>query len=156
MRRPKYFLAVLFVLTIFTSCQSPKLSTQYPRIYEDGSEMVAEAKKVIHEISVDDFKNNYAGNGNVYLIDVRTETEFEDGSIAGSVSIPRGVIEFRIGYEDFWNNFGTVPPGKNSPIILFCRSGNRSALATKTLMQLGYRNVYSLQGGFKAWVASNS
>ena len=156
MRRPKYFLGVLFVLIIFASCQSPKLSTQNQRIYVDGSEMVAEAKKVIHEISVVDFKNNYAGKENVYLIDVRTETEFEDGSIAGSVSIPRGVIEFRIGYDDFWNNFGTVPPGNNSPIILYCRSGGRSALAAKTLMQLGYTNVYSLQGGFNAWIVSNS
>lgn len=155
MKKLKLFWTLLFVLAIFASCQGPKLSTKKLRNYQDYSEMIAEAKEIINEISVDDFNNNYFENSHIYLIDVRTVGEFEDGNIKGAVSIPRGVLEFRIGYDDFWREIETVPPVKEDLIVLYCRSGGRSVLATKTLMQLGYKNVHSLKGGWNAWVESN-
>jgi rhodanese-related sulfurtransferase len=151
-KKPGSFLTVILVSAVLLSCQGPKLSTGKLHVFEDSQEMVAEAKAIIREIAVADFKNYYFGAEDVYLIDVRAETEFEGGNIDGAVLIPRGVLEFRIDHENFWSGQGTVPPQKDSEIILYCRSGNRSALAAKTLIQLGYKNVYALKGGWNSWI----
>jgi rhodanese-related sulfurtransferase len=61
------------------------------------------------------------------------------------------VLEFKIGKEDVWDEMGLYIPEKADPIVLNCRSGGRSALAAKALVELGYEKVYSLQGGWNAW-----
>jgi sulfur-carrier protein adenylyltransferase/sulfurtransferase len=76
------------------------------------------------------------------LIDVREQNEYVQGYIPGATWISRGVLETKI--ED-------AVPDRNAPIILYCAGGNRSALATKSLTELGYTNVTSLAGGFTAW-----
>jgi len=76
------------------------------------------------------------------LIDVREADEVEQGIIAGAVHIPRGFLELRV--ED------TVPD-KSQPVIVYCAGGTRSALAAKSLQDLGYTDVVSLAGGFNGW-----
>jgi len=87
--------------------------------------------------------------GNVLVVDVRDATEVEkSGKVAGAVNVSRGMLEFRADpdtpYHD--KNFA-----KNKPVILYCASGGRSALAGKVLKDMGYGEVYNL-GVFKDWV----
>ena len=76
------------------------------------------------------------------MIDVRELDEYNDGYIRGATYIPRGKLELRI--ED-------AVPKRDADVVLYCAGGNRSALAAKTLAELGYTNVRSLAGGFGAW-----
>src|SRR3954462_686405 len=83
------------------------------------------------------------GNGaGPVLIDVREKDEWMEGFIPGAQWIPRGFLEQRI--ED-------QVPEKSSAVVLYCAGGTRSALAARTLGELGYSNVTSLNGGFAAW-----
>jgi sulfur-carrier protein adenylyltransferase/sulfurtransferase len=76
------------------------------------------------------------------VLDVREQDEVEQGMIPGAIHIPRGYLELRI--EQF-------APDKEVPVVIYCASGIRSALATETLQQMGYADVANLKGGFGAW-----
>ena len=78
------------------------------------------------------------------LIDVREESEHAAGAIPGDRLVPRGVLEFEIGKLS----------RPEQPILLYCRSGRRSALAADSLQGLGYAKVWSLAGGYLAWEAA--
>jgi len=84
---------------------------------------------------------------NSVMIDVRETDEFKGGYLPGAIHIPRGVLEFKIA------NMPEVK--KDTHILLYCRSGNRSAYAARSLQELGYTNVTSLSGGYVAWAAAN-
>jgi rhodanese-related sulfurtransferase len=91
------------------------------------------------------------GKGNTLVVDVRDAPEVEkSGKIAGAVHVSRGMLEFRADpnspYHD--KNFA-----RDKTVILYCASGGRSALAAKTLQDLGYDKVYNV-GAFKDWVES--
>ena len=84
------------------------------------------------------------------LIDIREPYEFAALNIAGSINVPRGILEptCDYGYEE------TLPElveARNAPIVLICRSGNRSLLAGSVMKQMGFRNVRSLATGLKGW-----
>ncbi|MCC6993069.1 MAG: molybdopterin-synthase adenylyltransferase MoeB [Deltaproteobacteria bacterium] len=84
-----------------------------------------------------------AGNGKrPVMIDVREQDEYTQGFIPGSKWIPRGFLELRI--ED-------AVPERDTPVVIYCAGGTRSALAAKSLKELGYSNVSSMAGGFAAW-----
>lgn len=145
-------LLVLVIILAFISCQDDQNSSEISiASYENSDEMVAAAKKIITEINIENFKTLFDGDDYFIIIDVRTEDEYEAGYIPGAVSIPRGLLEFRIGKEDVWDEMGLYIPEKTDNIIVNCRTGGRSALAAKSLMELGYENVKSLEGGFNAW-----
>ncbi|WP_334142019.1 molybdopterin-synthase adenylyltransferase MoeB [Rhabdothermincola sp.] len=78
----------------------------------------------------------------VVLLDVREPDEHEQGTIPGSVFVPRGHLESRI---------ENLVPGRDTPLVIFCAGGNRSAFAAKTLTELGYTDVVSMAGGFNRW-----
>ena len=78
----------------------------------------------------------------VRFIDVRESTETADGHVPGALLIPRGFLELRI--ED-------QIPNRDEPILIYCAAGTRSLLAARSLRELGYTNVTSLDGGFRAW-----
>ena len=107
-----------------------------------AKDFVAEAKKTISEISVEDAKKAFDKGGYTF-VDCRTAKEFKMGHIPGAVHIPRGMLEFKV---------SKMLPDKNANIIMNCKSGGRSALGTCTLCEMGYKNVMSLAGGWKAWV----
>lgn len=86
----------------------------------------------------------------VLLVDTREPYEFQAGRIEGSINVPRGILETacEYGYEE------TVPElvqARERPVVLICRSGNRSALAAWVMQQMGYRDVYSLKTGLRGW-----
>ncbi len=110
--------------------------------------LVDAAKQQITEVTVDTSKQLLA-EGNIVLVDTREESEYAAGHIADALLLPRGVLEFKI---------GNMPElaDKTKAVLIYCRSGNRSALAAQTLQQLGYKNVLSMAGGFEAWQKSNT
>ncbi|MEE4285745.1 MAG: rhodanese-like domain-containing protein [Mariniphaga sp.] len=144
-------LTILFLLIfVFFSGTAESQDKNNLVIYENADQMVVAAKKVITEISVEDFKNLYNSN-DVFIIDVRTAQENQAGAVPGAVNIPRGMLEFRISQEETWEGTGKNPPQKTDPVFVYCSSGNRGALSAKALMQLGYKNVQSVRGGWNAW-----
>jgi rhodanese-related sulfurtransferase len=106
-------------------------------------DMVAEAKQHITEVTVTTAKQLLA-DGNIVVVDTREESEYAAGHINNALLLPRGVLEFKI---------GNVPEltDKSKAVLIYCRTGGRSALAAQTMQQLGYKNVLSMAGGFEAW-----
>lgn len=111
--------------------------------------LVDKAKQDIREIGVGEVVT--PGTPGV-LIDVREPDEFSAGHLAGAISIPRGVLEFQIETHPALASLdGGHVPVRERPIILYCRSGARSALAASSLMQMGFTHVSSMAGGITAW-----
>jgi len=105
-------------------------------------DLVQAAKAAITEINIEQ-SNDMLANGSIAM-DVRELLEYETGHMPNARHISRGMLEFMIGnHPDFQD--------KTSSIIVYCKSGGRSALATATLVQLGFTNVHSMVGGFDLW-----
>jgi phage shock protein E len=104
------------------------------------NELAADAKTRVREVSAAE-ANQEQAKGAV-LIDVRETDEFENGHVQGAIHLSKGVVE--LGIEE------TVP-NVSTPIICYCGGGSRSALAADNLQKMGYTNVASMAGGFRAW-----
>ncbi|MFL6042881.1 MAG: molybdopterin-synthase adenylyltransferase MoeB [Gaiellales bacterium] len=103
---------------------------------------LAAVKQQIREISADQAAELLASDAAPAFIDVRERDEYEQGFIPGARHIPRGNLESRI--EQHVSD-------RDAPIVIYCAAGNRSAYAAKTLAELGYGDVVSLEGGFSRW-----
>jgi rhodanese-related sulfurtransferase len=115
-----------------------------------AAQMVASAKARIENLSPDDVAAELQ-SGSVTLVDIREPDECEaGGSLPGAIRAPRGMLEF---YADPTSPYHRQEFDPDSRIILTCASGGRSALATETLLRMGYHNVAHLDGGLKAWIA---
>ncbi len=113
-----------------------------------AAEMVAEAKKQVQNLTVDEAAQELE-QGDAVLVDVREPSErAQSGYIAGAVEAPRGMLEF---WADPTNPYHREEFDPGRRIILHCASGGRSALAAAALQDLGYDNVAHMDGGFKAW-----
>lgn len=113
--------------------------------------LVADAKLQIQNLTVDEVAAELA-TGNVALIDIREpEERAASGAIPGSIHAARGMIEF---YADPTSAYHRPEFDTERRIILYCASGGRSALATRSLQGLGYHRVAHLDGGLKAWAAA--
>ncbi len=111
-------------------------------------QLLAEANAVIETISVQDLDYLLEDEGTL-LVDVRETVEREtEGVIPGAIHAPRGLLEFQADPESPIYNKELNPERR---LILYCGTGGRSALAAKTLLDMGYRDVASLAGGFSAW-----
>ena len=109
-----------------------------------GAVLIQQAKQRIEEVDPKDVHElaRNARNGAV-IVDVREQHEFEESHIPGAVHVPRGHLESRI---------EGAAPDKGSHVVLYCASGNRSALAARTLQEeLGYQDVASMRGGITLW-----
>jgi rhodanese-related sulfurtransferase len=106
-----------------------------------------DAKSRVKEISVEDALKRTSEEKGVKLIDVREDNEWEAGHATNAIHMGRGVIE-----RDIVQTF----PDKETEMILYCGGGFRSALATDMLQKMGYTNVYSMAGGWKAWKDANA
>lgn len=103
--------------------------------------LVAEAKKQITEISPGDAQKQ-TELGDAVLIDVREDDDWREDHAKGAKHLNRGVIELEIEEQ---------VPDLKTPIICYCGGGSRSALVAESLQKMGYENVRSLAGGFRAW-----
>ncbi|RIZ65570.1 MAG: MBL fold metallo-hydrolase [Methylococcales bacterium] len=113
------------------------------RITTKTQDLVTSAKQQVTEVDVVKAKQLLA-EGHIVLVDTREESEYAAGHIEGAILLPRGVLEFKI---------GAIPElaDKGKSVLIYCRTGGRSALASLTMQQLGYTNVLSMAGGFEAW-----
>lgn len=105
--------------------------------------MVSEVRPHIKEISVEEARERLAKNPQAVLVDVREDSEWQASHAAQAVHLGRGVLE-----RDIEHMF----PNPNTELILYCGGGYRSALAADVAQKMGYRNVSSLQGGYKAMI----
>jgi rhodanese-related sulfurtransferase len=102
--------------------------------------LVGEAKKVIDEIDIAEYKKMRAAGEPHILIDVREDNEYAAGHAVGAMHIGRGIIERDIEH---------LVPDKHARMVLYCGGGYRSALATESLTKMGYHNAISLDGGWR-------
>ncbi len=109
--------------------------------------LVNDAKSRIREITVEKTKQRLSQNPNAKLIDVREDNEWQAAHAAGAEHLGKGIIE---------RDVEAQVPDKGAELILYCGGGFRSALAADVLQQMGYTNVYSMAGGWKAWQESGS
>lgn len=108
-----------------------------------SSQLLDEVKKSIQEVTPDEVRKGLQSGDVAHLVDVREREEVMDGYIPGASLIPRGFLELNV-EED-------VTMNRDEAIVLYCAGGNRSALAARDLIAMGYGNVRSMIGGIKGW-----
>jgi rhodanese-related sulfurtransferase len=112
---------------------------------------VAAAKKTVVELPPQQAAK-LIEDPNVFLLDVQLPGEYDLAHLHGAVLIPRGYVELKIAKNDLFPaiNRGRVPK-LDQPILVYCSLGSRSLLAARTLQDMGYANVRTIQGGLKTW-----
>jgi rhodanese-related sulfurtransferase len=109
--------------------------------------LVNDAKSRISEVTVAETRQRLSQNPDARLIDVREDNEWQTAHAAGAEHLGKGIIE---------RDIEAKVPGKATELILYCGGGFRSALAADALQQMGYSNVFSMAGGWKAWKDSGA
>ena len=109
--------------------------------------LVNDAKGRVKELTVAETQERLAANPNALLIDVREDNEWQAEHAQGAEHLGKGIIE---------RDIETAVPDKSTELILYCGGGYRSALAADTLQKMGYTNVWSMAGGWKAWKESGA
>jgi len=116
-------------------------------------DLVAEANKVIQTISLEDALSVH-GNEKIVFVDIRDVRELKrEGTIPEAVHAPRGMLEFWFDPESPY--YREVFGDENKTYVLYCQSAWRSALATKSLIEMGFENVQHFADGFKGWKKAN-
>ncbi|MEO8192942.1 MAG: rhodanese-like domain-containing protein [Gemmatimonadales bacterium] len=107
---------------------------------KSGRDLIDEAKARVKQVSAADSVKN--PDPDIVYLDCREANEYALGHIPGAVFIPRGTMETKVE--------AVIPREKK--VVIYCASGNRSALAADTMQQMGYSDVASMSGGFRGWV----
>lgn len=107
--------------------------------------IVEEVRPRISEVTVEEARRRLAGNPKAVLLDVREDGEWAAGHAVQAVHLGRGVLE---------RDIEKMIPDPNTECILYCGGGYRSALAAEVAQRMGYKNVLSLAGGYRAMVAA--
>jgi rhodanese-related sulfurtransferase len=106
--------------------------------------VVEDAKKQVEEVSVEQVQKWLETGHTFHFVDVREDSEWQEGYAARAEHIGKGVIE---------RDIETKIPDKNAEIVLYCGGGFRSALAGEMLLKMGYKNILSMAGGIREWRA---
>jgi rhodanese-related sulfurtransferase len=104
--------------------------------------IVQDAKSRVRETNVSEVKRRLDAGDKFNLVDVREDSEWAKGHLPGAKHLSKGVIE---------RDIETAIPDKNAEIVLYCGGGFRSALAADNLQKMGYKNVISMDGGWRGW-----
>ena len=130
-----YFAAILFVLLIIAPGMAATDKCTYTNVN------VCDAKQMIE-------------NEDVFLLDVRVPTEYDLGHIEGAILIPlRDAFGSTLNSDQFLEaRMKELPHNKNTKILVYCKSGARSAAASSLLVDAGYKKVYNIEGGIDNWV----
>ena len=105
--------------------------------------LVKDAKSRVREADFREVKKRLDNREKLVLIDVREDNEWARGHLPGAIHLGKGVIE---------RDIERAIPDKHAALVLYCGGGYRSALAGDNLMKMGYTNVISMDGGWRAWV----
>ena len=109
--------------------------------------IVNDSKSRIKEVTVDETRGRLKNSPETKLIDVREDNEWDAAHATGAIHLGKGIIE---------RDIEATVPEKSTELILYCGGGYRSALAADVLQQMGYTNVFSMAGGWKAWKESGA
>jgi len=104
--------------------------------------LVEEARKRVPELSIEEVKAKLERGESFRLIDVREGEEFARGHLPGAESVCKGILE---------RDIEEKAPDAETPVVLYCGGGFRSALAGDNLQRMGYKKVWSMWGGWRAW-----
>jgi rhodanese-related sulfurtransferase len=104
--------------------------------------IVDDARTRIRELTVDDVRAMLDAGETFHLIDVREESEWSLGRLPGARHLGKGIIE---------RDIEITIPQQDAKIVLYCGGGYRSALASDNLQRMGYKNVFSMDGGWRGW-----
>lgn len=104
--------------------------------------VVSDAKTRVKEADFRDIKKRMDAGEKMILIDTREDSEWAKGRIPGAIHLGKGVIE---------RDIETAVPDKDARLVLYCGGGFRSALAADNLQKMGYKNVISMDGGWRGW-----
>jgi rhodanese-related sulfurtransferase len=107
--------------------------------------LVNDTKKRVKETNVADVKRRMDAGEKFMLVDVREESEWAQGHLPGAIHLGKGIIERDVEQR---------VPDTGAKIVLYCGGGFRSALAADNLQKMGYRNVESMDGGWKGWIGA--
>ncbi|MDZ4164602.1 MAG: rhodanese-like domain-containing protein [Smithellaceae bacterium] len=132
-----WIVSVMFVLSVAGVALAQTTGT--PLIVR---EMVAKAKEEIQRVTAADVKAALDNKEKAIILDVRDKEEYDAGYIPGAINVSRGKLEFRV--------MGAIPD-LNAKVYVYCLTAARSALATKTMMEMGYKNVVQMDAPFEAW-----
>ncbi len=161
----KQFIGCTLLIALLAGCGGEgfyvkKYSEEYARknlvpvapakIYASAKELATEAYDRVDIISVSEY-DQFAKSGKPHLLlDIREKKEFEAGAYDNAIHLPRGVLEFKIFDPEKWKTVTTVRslPLKKEPIVVYCKSGLRSALAADSLQHLGFPDVKMIRGGW--------
>ncbi len=122
--------------------QAPTAPAETPARRITRDQLLAQARAQVPEIDVQQVKELLDRGEKVTIVDIRERDEWVQGHIPGARFVPRGFLELRI--EE-------VQPDREAPIVVYCAGGVRSLLGARDLKAMGYKNVYSMQGGFTQW-----
>ena len=107
--------------------------------------IVNDAKKRVKEADYRDIKKRLDAGEKMILVDTREDNEWARGHIPGAIHLGKGIIE---------RDIEKTIPDKHAPLVLYCGGGFRSALAADNLQKMGYKNVISMDGGWRGWFES--
>lgn len=113
-------------------------------------DFVQAARSQIKELNGEELTRLRAENPDVLLVDVRESSEHEQGHIEGAMLVPRGILEAAADHN-YPKRFQALVDARERPVVLYCATGGRSAMAAVTLQLMGFQDVASLAGGFTQW-----
>ena len=108
--------------------------------------VVNEARSRVKEVTIDEARKRLAANPKAILLDVREDTEWQQGHADKAVHLGKGILE---------RDIEKLIPDQNTEIIMYCGGGYRSALTAEVAQRMGYKNAASLVGGYKGLVQAN-
>ncbi|MGE5471407.1 MAG: rhodanese-like domain-containing protein [Bacteroidota bacterium] len=115
-------------------------------MFKTAHELVIAARKSISECSAAQVQEKLH-QPDTLVIDVREPDEYRQGHLSSAINIPRGLLEFKLSGEPALQRL-------DRPIVVYCKSSGRAALAVVAMQEMGFCNVVSLAGGFDAWAAA--
>ena len=113
-------------------------------------DFVKEARTQTDEISIDDFIEIIEDEPELLILDIREESEYAAGHIENAVLVPRGTLEGAACFN-YKKRHPELCQARERPIVVYCATGGRSAMAAMTLTQMGFETVYNLWGGIELW-----
>jgi len=141
-----WMLAFVFILSMASltlAQEKPKAPAWQATMVKDW---VAKAKAEIKKVTAADVKAAIDQKEKAVFLDVRDPNEYGAGHLPGAINVSRGTLEFNI-----WDKISD----KNAKIYVYCKTASRSALATKTLNDLGYKNAVLMDAQFEDWIKAN-
>lgn len=141
-----WVLSFMFILSVVSLAMAQTVATPAPApagpppVVKD---MVAKTKSGVKVVKADEVKAAIDKKEKAVFLDVRDPNEFAAGHLPGAINVSRGTLEFNV-----WGKI----PDQSAKIYVYCKTAGRSALATKTLNDLGYKNAVLMDAQFEDWI----